>query len=123
MGIDGNNLDMATIYQMHVKQHYFDLLEAGNKSVEFRLNDAKRQCIKVGDKVRFVCQNDRSRFVVLAVSGIVASSSFDTLINKIDQTLLGGISPRQQLQELKEIYDSADVQQYGVIALILERAA
>ena len=123
MAVDGKNVYMTNIYHMHVKQHYFDLLETGSKSVEFRLNDAKRQCIKVGDKVRFVCQNDRSRFVVLTVSGILVSSAFETLITKIDHNLLGGISPQQQLKELEEIYDSASVQKYGVIALMLERAA
>jgi len=122
MAIDGNNVH-DDIYQMHVKQHYFDLLESGNKLVEFRLNDAKRQCIKVGDKVRFVCQNDHNKFVVLSVSGIVVSSAFETLINEIDSNLLGGISPRQQLKELERIYDSANIQQYGVVALILKRAA
>lgn len=123
MRIDGNTLYMANISQMHVKQHYFDLLEAGVKAVEFRVNDEKRRSIKVGDKIRFVCQNDDTRHVDLAVSDIVLSSGFESLIKRINPDLLGGIAPQQQLKELKNIYDSDSVKRYGVVALLLEGAA
>lgn len=108
---------------MHVQQRYFDLLKAGIKSVEFRLNDAKRRSIKVGDTIRFVCETDPSSFITLTVSDIVFSPAFETLITQIDQTLLGGIAPQQQLEELEAIYESASVQRHGVVALILEEAA
>ena len=120
--IGGINLYMSNIYQMHVKQHYFDLLEAGTKLVEFRLNDEKRKSIKVGDKICFVCQNDESKSVVLSVSDIVFSSAFAPLIGKVTPNFLGGISPQEQLKELNEIYADVSVNKYGVLALILERA-
>jgi ASC-1-like (ASCH) protein len=49
---------------MHVEEVYFHLLERGEKTVELRLNDKKRQKINVGDKIQFICKN-RPRVVLL----------------------------------------------------------
>lgn len=114
---------MTNNFQMHVKQRYLGLLHDGSKSVEFRLNDEKRKAIKVGDKICFICHNNDNRFVVLSVADIVYSSEFADIIKNINPSLLGGISPQQQLRELEEIYDRDSINKHGVLALILKRAS
>jgi len=106
---------------MHVKRRYFDLLKAGVKTVEFRLNDEKRRKIKVGDRIKYICQNEQESSLVLSVSTIVKSSMFSSLIDKVTLSSLGGIAPQEQIKELEEIYDKASETKYGVLALVLER--
>ena len=51
-----SNLNSAT-YQTHEMKLYpapFDSIKSGRKTVEMRLNDEKRQLIKIGDRIRFV---------------------------------------------------------------------
>lgn len=108
------------MHEMHVKPRYFTLLKNGDKLVEFRLNDAKRQKIKAGDKIRFICKNELSTTLVLAVSDIITSSDFESLLKKFSPTVLGGISHKEQLSDLRSFYDMDKESKYGVIAIILE---
>jgi len=112
---------MANIYVMHVRSRYFELLKAGTKTVEFRLNDAKRKKIIVGDRIKYICQNKPEGMLILSVSTIVKSSLFSSLIDKVTLSSLGGITPQEQINELEEIYDKVSEKKYGVLALGLER--
>jgi ASC-1-like (ASCH) protein len=108
------------IHTMRVQPDYFALLKAGDKKVEFRLFDKKRQRIRAGDKVCFVCQNDPTENFPAAVSDILHSTSFTDLLNQIPASLLGGISKEDQLSHLRSFYEASDEQIYGVIAIILK---
>lgn len=112
---------MAAAHQMHVKLNYFALLKSGDKLVEFRLNDAKRQKINVGDKIKFICQNDLNEFLELSVSNIVISTDFDSLLKRFPSNILGGISYDEQLADLRSLYNNGSEKKYGAMAIILER--
>lgn len=111
---------MATTHEMHVKPSYFALLKNGDKLVEFRINDVKRQKIIAGDKIKFICQNDPDMVLVLSVSNIIISSNFSSLLKKIPPALLGGFSCEQQLSELRNLYSIGIENEYGAMAIILK---
>lgn len=111
---------MTVTHEMRVKLSYFTLLKSGDKSVEFRLNDAKRKKITAGDRIRFICQNDLSTAIVLSVSDIVTSSDFDSLLKSFSPAMLGGISYEEQLSDLRNLYDMERENKNGVMAIILK---
>ncbi len=111
---------MTATHEMHVKYNYFALLQNGDKLVEFRLNDAKRQKINTGDKIRFICQDDLSTALVLSVSGISTSSDFGSLLKRFPSSMLGGISYEEQLSDLRNLYNNESENEYGTMAIIFE---
>src|SRR3712207_9581635 len=46
------------------------MIEAGLKTIELRLNDEKRQAIKVGDWICFYCTEDHSQILQAEVVGL-----------------------------------------------------
>lgn len=118
--IDDTFFLMPEIHSMHVKPSYFALLKSGDKLVEFRINDAKRQKISAGDKIKFICQNDLSTVLVLSVSDIATSSDFSSLLKKFPLPMLGGISYEEQLSDLRKFYNMDSEEEYGAIAIILK---
>ena len=49
------------MHKMNVKTKYYNLLESGEKTIELRLFDEKRQKIKIGDKIIFSDSSDNTR--------------------------------------------------------------
>ncbi|MGH3814927.1 MAG: ASCH domain-containing protein [Pseudonocardiaceae bacterium] len=43
-------------HKMGIYKSYFDLVAAGRKTTEIRVNDSSRRKIKVGSLIRFRCQ-------------------------------------------------------------------
>ena len=42
------------IHEMKLQPEYFNFILNGTKRIEIRLNDEKRQNIKLGDKIKFL---------------------------------------------------------------------
>ena len=111
---------MNKTHLMHVNPDYFALLKSGGKSVEFRVNDLKRQKILAGDKINFIRQNKPNFNIILPVSKVIKSDSFNSLLKEIPPAMLGGISIQQQLTDLRNLYDADFENKHGVIAIVLE---
>ena len=48
------------IHEMKLQPEYFNFILNGTKRIEIRLNDEKRQNIKLGDKIKFLKELDLS---------------------------------------------------------------
>lgn len=46
------------IHEMKLQPEYFNFILNGTKRIEIRLNDEKRQNIKLGDKIKFLKEPD-----------------------------------------------------------------
>ena len=44
--------------EMKLQDKYYEYILNGTKRIEIRLNDEKRQGIKIGDKIRFINESD-----------------------------------------------------------------
>lgn len=45
------------IHEMKLSPKYYNFIKNGTKRIEIRLNDEKRQKLKVGDKIKFKLTN------------------------------------------------------------------
>ena len=46
------------MHEMRLHNSPFKLIKSGTKTIEMRLNDEKRQLIKVGDSIKFIYRED-----------------------------------------------------------------
>lgn len=58
------------LHEMMLTPRPFAMIEAGVKTIELRLNDEKRQAIKVGDWICFYCTEDHSQILQAEVVGL-----------------------------------------------------
>lgn len=69
---------------MHLAEGPFLAVKSGSKKVEVRLNDAKRQIVKVGDIIIFVLANDTTTQLKRSVIAIEYFSTFTEAYTKYE---------------------------------------
>ena len=90
-----------TVHKMKLLQTHFDSVVQGVKTVEMRLDDAKRRRIKTGDLIEFSCVEDAGRKVMVKVLGKVVFLNFEELTETYSAKSLGFAG-----------YDSSDICDY-----------
>ena len=68
--------------EMRLRDFPFDRIESGEKIVEIRLFDVKRQKLKVGDVVRFLKRSNVKDFVDTRIVGLFRFDSFGELFGE-----------------------------------------
>jgi ASC-1-like (ASCH) protein len=104
---------------MRLPDVQFALIASGKKTVETRLNDAKRQSVRVGDVITFI---NRENAATLPVK-ITAMHHFDTFeeaLDTLDHHL--GNSKAQVLADLHVYYPADEIASHGVVSFVFEVA-
>lgn len=111
------------IHRMHLKEGPFELIKAGQKIMEIRLNDEKRRKIKIGDTIFFSKLLDGQEKIKVKVTGLLHYPSFQELYNDIPQKLLGYENKSMEwfLAGTYEIYDKEKEEKYGALAIRIEK--
>lgn len=94
---------------------------AGTKTVEIRLNDAKRRRLRVGDAVTFV-NLTTGALLVRHVAALTVFSSFGALYRHYPPVSVGSDptdSVGQMVAETYQIYTPAQELEHGVVAIEL----
>lgn len=106
------------IHRMHLHKEPFLQIFEGKKTIELRLNDKKRQKIKVGDEIVFV--SDFDTVLKADVVKLHKFSDFKSLyenlpLNKCgyDDTEVSSASPT----DMEAYYDKEDINRYGVLGI------
>ena len=92
---------MSSVHTMKINKHWFDLIITEDKEYEIRLFDFKRELIKVGEFIEFIC-NETSRTAFLVVIEITKYDTFKQALENTDLTkVLPGVA---SIEEAIEIY-------------------
>ena len=67
------------IHEMKLQPEYFNFILNGTKRIEIRLNDEKRQNIKLGDKIKFLKEPDLNESFEAQVIGLLRYNSFEEM--------------------------------------------
>jgi len=110
------------LHQMNLDDGLFEKIANGSKTIEMRLNDERRQGLKVGDYITFT-NNVGGEKMVTKVVGLHKFADFAELYKTLDLTRCGYTkeqaaiaSPRDMLQ-----YYSAERQaQYGALGIEIQ---
>jgi ASC-1-like (ASCH) protein len=104
-------------HEMGIYKRYFDLIAAGTKTTEIRVNDSSRQKITVGSLIRFRCRGEE---VLTRVTRVNRYRSFDDMF---DHEAASSVNPtatrEEQLANIRQIYPP-EREALGVIAIGIE---
>ena len=109
-----------TIHRMKLATAPFEKIARSNKVIESRLYDKKRQQINLGDQIEFVCNDDQSRKVIVAVKALYLYPSFENLFSDFHPSLFGGTSKEELIGEIETFYSKEEQKKYGVVGIKIE---
>ena len=105
--------------QMGLAHDQFLLVAAGTKTVEIRLNDAKRQQLQVGDTIEFV-DTTTEKMQVKRVQGLEKFATFTELYTRYGGRQVGSVpedSVAKMVADTYTIYTPEQEREFGVLAM------
>lgn len=104
-------------HEMGIYKRYFDLIAAGKKTTEIRVNDSSRARLKEGDLLRFKCRDEE---VLTRIARIARYPGFDEMF---EHEPISSVNPSaskdDQLRNIREIYPP-EREALGVVAIGIE---
>ena len=98
----------------------FEKIKSGTKTIEMRLNDEKRQLIKVGDFIKFINRVTEEELTTL-VKGLYYYESFDELYKHFDKVSIGyDLEDEADPNDMSQYYSNEDIENYGVVGIEIE---
>lgn len=108
------------LHCMHLAPEPFEKIERGEKTIELRLNDSKRQAIRVGDILRFELTTDGSELLFAEVKALHSYPSFEALYAALPPEKLGYAPDETPDPHDMDAYYSAEAQaRYGALGIEL----
>ncbi len=110
------------IHEMKLQPKYFNFILNGTKRIELRLNDEKRQTIKVGDTIKFLKEPNLDESFLVKVIELIKYNSFLEMFNDYDISILSdnSMSKEELLNDLEKFYTKEKQQTYGVLGIRFE---
>lgn len=111
------------IHRMNLRPQPFAMIASGNKTIELRLYDEKRQQIKVGDQILFSC-TDSSGEILVNVKNLFPFANFEALYDALPLDQCGYLPhelSEASPQDMLQYYSAEDESKYGVIGIEIER--
>ena len=103
-------------HQFRLHQVPFDLIAKGQKTIEARLNDEKRQRIKIGDEIVFVSRVNED-MLRAEVINLFYSPTFRELFEAHDVRAFGGDDVDSTVDAMSKYYTADDQERYGVVGI------
>ena len=110
------------IHEMKLQPKYYNYILNGTKRIELRLNDEKRQIIKVGDKIKFLKESNLNESFEVKVIELIKYNSFIDLFNDYDISILSdkSMTKEELLRDLEKFYTKEKQEKYGVVGIKIE---
>jgi ASC-1-like (ASCH) protein len=105
---------------MKLQELPFRQITQGSKVIEVRLNDEKRQQIKVGDSIKFRLVPDLEEEVVVEVIELLHCNTFRELYEEVEPVEFGGNSVDELVEQIMQHYSSEQEAKYGVLGIRLQ---
>ena len=123
-------------FVMRLDDDMFELVKAGTKTVETRLFDEKRQCVDIGDYIKFVKKSDETQYVKRRVADMEFGRTFKEAFSEpkfmggkfVDELrftpkelgFADGMTANEMAQEMRKYYNSEQEKKHGVVCFILQ---
>ena len=106
-----------TTHQLKLATEPFNAIISGNKTIESRLYDAKRQKIQIGDRIIFTNRDNSEQTVTAEVVGLLRYATFCDLFSHNNPRKFGGDNVEWLENQISEFYSIEDQKIYGVIGI------
>ncbi len=101
---------------MRLHPRPFEKISSGSKTIEIRLNDEKRQGLRVGDKIEFVSRANPENVLRAEIKDLVVFPSFKELCYAYPPIEYGSSDP-EEYRGMYEHYSTGDETRYGAVAI------
>ena len=110
------------LHEMKLQPEYFNFILNGTKRIEIRLNDEKRQNIKLGDKIKFLKEPDLSESFEAQVIGLLRYNYFEEMFKDYDISILSdkSMTKEELISVLEQFYTKEKQEKYGVLGIRIE---
>lgn len=109
-------------HNMKLNPSPFTAIETGKKNIELRLNDQKRQQIKIGDTITFSNTDDSEQKLYTKVTVLHHAPSFTELFATIPLSVCGfdgALSPEEAATAMRQYYSEEAEMKYGALGIEL----
>ncbi|MCR5483612.1 MAG: ASCH domain-containing protein [Bacilli bacterium] len=109
-------------HEMKLQPEYFNFILNGTKRIEIRLNDEKRQLIKLGDTIKFMKEPELEESFDAKVIGLLRYNSFEEMFKDFDISVLSdkSMTKEELINVLEQFYTKEKQEQYGVLGIRIE---
>ncbi len=109
-------------HKMKLQPEYFNFILNGTKRIEIRLNDEKRQLIKLGDTIKFMKEPELEESFDAKVVGLLRYNSFEDMFKDFDISVLSdkSMTKEELINVLEQFYTKEKQEQYGVLGIRIE---
>jgi ASC-1-like (ASCH) protein len=101
---------------MRLHPHPFEQIKEGSKTIEIRLNDEKRQQIKVGDKIEFSSREEPEDKIMTKVVELLHFPTFSELFDAYPPEVFGATS-KEDLMGVYKYYTTEEEKKYGAVGI------
>ena len=109
--------NFMTTHQLKLATEPFNAIISGNKTIESRLYDTKRQKIQIGDRIIFTNRDNSEQTVTAEVIGLLRYATFRDLFSHNNPRKFGGDNVEWLENQISEFYSIEDQKIYGVIGI------
>lgn len=109
-------------HEMKLQPKYYNYIINGTKRIEIRLNDEKRQLIKIGDIIEFKKEPELNESFKAKVIGLLKYNTFEDMFKDFDISILSDKSMTKEklINVLEQFYTKEKQTQYGVLGIRIE---
>ncbi len=108
------------IHSLQLATVPFDAITSGQKVIESRLYDEKRQLIQIGDTIEFTNREAPNQKVSVGVVGLLRYETFYDLFSRNNPTKFGGESVEWLENQINEFYSIEEQKLNGVVGIEFE---
>ena len=109
-------------HEMKLQPEYYNFILNGTKRIEIRLNDEKRQQIKIGDTIKFLKEPELNEYFQAKVIGLIRYNTFEDMFKDFDISILSdkSMTKKELIAVLEQFYTKEKQEQYGVLGIRIE---
>ena len=108
-------------HNMKLNNEPYQLIKAGTKTIELRLNDEKRQLLKEKDIIEFTNRITLENMLV-EVEKLYKYDSFEELYKHFDKISMGYSKDEDaNPKDMEKYYSKEEQNKYGVVAIKIKR--
>lgn len=105
-------------HKLTVSRKDFDMIFKGEKSVDLRLYDDKRQIMNIGDRVQFNASGSTAYFEATII-GLVRAQTFERLFQIVSVQKCGFTDANTAVKIMNQNYSLDMQQELGVIGIVV----
>ena len=108
-------------HEMKLHNQPFEKIKSGTKTIELRLNDEKRQLLKIKDIIEFTNRTTNEKLLV-EIEDLYKYPSFEELYKHFDKVSMGYNEDEEaNSKDMEEYYSKEEQDKYGVLGIQIRK--